>query len=65
MKIKSKLKHPAPMLDILVAGPDKRKMDLEYMLDLEDEVGIFNFGRLVVNYDVNENNPVLVRLPGK
>jgi hypothetical protein len=66
IKLKSKLIHPAHMLQVfVVAGPGKRQMKIDSMQDLWDEGATFKFNKLVVNYDMNKDNPILVKLPCK
>jgi hypothetical protein len=53
------------MLKLVVAGSNETEIDLDDMKDLKDEDGVFSFAKLISDYDINEDSPILVKLPGK
>jgi hypothetical protein len=65
IQIESNLTNPVNMLKLIVADSDGNEIDLEYIQDLRGVDGVFNFKQLVADYDINEDNPILVKLPGK
>jgi len=65
LKIKSELAYPARTLDLVVAGTDGTEVDLDELQDLKGEDGVFNFKKLVVDYKIEQSNPILVKFPGK
>jgi hypothetical protein len=66
VKIKNELAHPAPMLKLVVSTSAEKEVDL-------DELRIAGRGRvypsasqsLISDYNISEDNPILVKLPGK
>jgi len=53
------------MLKLVVAGSDESEIDLDDMQDPRDESEVFNFKQLVVDYKIEQGNPILVQLRGK
>ena len=66
MAVKSELTYPAAKLNLVVAGSGRAEIDLE---DLQSDWrmrGIsFSFAKLISDYDINYDSPILVRLPRK
>ena len=65
VKIKSELTHAARTLKLVVAGSGETEIDLDDMQDLRGWGGYFNFKKLIVDYKIDEDNPILVEIPGK
>lgn len=66
VKARSKLTHPAGMLKLVVAGSDKTEIDLEELRKSWTQQGIsFSFAKLISEYDINKDNPILVKTPGQ
>jgi hypothetical protein len=63
--VENELRHPAYMLKLVVHGGDKRETDLDELRDSWTKQGIsFSFAKLISDYDINQDNPILVKLPG-
>jgi hypothetical protein len=65
LRVENELRHPAYMLKLVVHGGDKRETDLDELRDSWTKQGIsFSFAKLISDYDINQDNPILVKLPG-
>lgn len=66
VKARSKLTHPPAMLKLVVASSDKTEIDLEELRKSWTQQGIsFSFAKLISEYDINKDNPILVKAPGQ
>jgi hypothetical protein len=49
----------------VVAGFDEREIELDELENSCTEEGIpFSFAALISDYDINSDNPIIVKLPG-
>jgi len=54
------------MLKLVVPDSDETEIDLDELRGGRRNQGIsFSFTKLINDYDINEDNPILVKLPGK
>jgi hypothetical protein len=62
----SELTHPACMLKLVVATSDGERDGLRRIANLAGQRWSLQLRQqLISDYDINENNPILVKLPGK
>jgi hypothetical protein len=65
IKIKSQLLGPAHLLKFVVAGSNESELDIyELRKGLRSQGISFSFAKLISDYNINEDNPILVELPG-
>jgi hypothetical protein len=50
------------VLHLVVATSDEKEADIHDILHLGDEDGVFNFEQLLSDYNINDDNPILVKL---
>jgi hypothetical protein len=55
----------ACVLNLVVVTSDGKETDIDDIQHLQDKDGVFNFEQLISNYNLNENNPIVAKLPGK
>jgi hypothetical protein len=66
IKIKSQLSGPAHQLKFVVAGSDESELDLyELRKGLRKQGISFSFAKLIDDYNINQDNPILVISPSK
>ena len=65
IKIRSELTHPPHTLKLIVAGSDETEIDLDDMAHLRGWGRYYNFEKLVTDYKIDRDNPILVKIPGK
>jgi hypothetical protein len=66
LRVESELTHPEHMLKLVVAGSKETEIDLDELRTGWTKQGIaFSFAKLISDYDINQNNPILVKFPGE
>jgi hypothetical protein len=64
--VKNKLTHLEPQLKLVVSTSAEKEVDLDELRNSWTRKGIsFSFAKLISDYNISEDNPILVKLPGK
>ena len=60
-----KLPSVASQLKLWVGKPEEKKKDLDHLEKTFKTGKTFDFTRLIKEYDLDDDNPITVELPGK